>query len=198
MAAEKAPAFQFYPNDFLMDGNVAGMSLQERGAYITLLCICWKERSLPNDPVRLARMLGVPAPVFRKLWPALKKCFTNGRELTHKRLDIERAKQDAYRNSQRERGLKGGRPKATGLPDETHGLAESNPDESSSIFNLQTAVNKNPLTPFQGARVTRADKKLAKEIRRNRFGRCHHEPPCEDGLTCEAVIASELAAKRAS
>jgi hypothetical protein len=36
----KSPAFQFYPKDFLTDENVRVMSLQERGAYITLLCLC--------------------------------------------------------------------------------------------------------------------------------------------------------------
>lgn len=57
-------------------------------------------------------------------------------------------------------------------------------------------LKKNPPTPFQGARVTRADKKLAKEIRQKRFGRCHHEPDCEDGAACEAMIAQELADRR--
>jgi hypothetical protein len=58
MAAEKAPAFQFYAKDFLTDGHVAGMTLAERGAYITLLCLCWQERSLPTETARLARMVG--------------------------------------------------------------------------------------------------------------------------------------------
>lgn len=59
-----------------------------------------------------------------------------------------------------------------------------------------TADQKNPLTPFQGARVTRADKKLAKEIRSKRFGRCSHDPECEDGAACEALLAREIAARR--
>lgn len=140
MAAEKSPAFQFYPKDFLMDGNVAGMSLQERGAYITLLCICWQEQSLPNDQGRLARMVGVPLPVFRRLWPALVPCFqiTAGR-LTHKRLEIERQKQDAFRRRQRENGAKGGRPKPDTNPDETHGLAEPNPEQSSALSDLPSS-----------------------------------------------------------
>ncbi len=58
-------------------------------------------------------------------------------------------------------------------------------------------LNKNPLPP-KGGRITRDDKKLAKEIRRQRFGHCHHDPPCEDGRQCEYVIAAGIAAKRAS
>lgn len=53
----------------------------------------------------------------------------------------------------------------------------------------------NPLSA-KGGRVTRADRKLAKEIRARRFGRCHHEPSCLDGAACEARIAQELADRR--
>ena len=41
----KAPAFQFYPKDFLADANVMAMNMEERGCHITLLCACWNERS---------------------------------------------------------------------------------------------------------------------------------------------------------
>jgi uncharacterized protein YdaU (DUF1376 family) len=103
--SEPAPAFQFYPKDFLSDGNVAGMSLAERGAYITLLCICWRECSLPDDATRLARMVGATPKEFNKIWPAVRVCFTQqGDRLTHRRLDLERAKQDIYRKRQSNAG----------------------------------------------------------------------------------------------
>lgn len=38
---EKAPAFQFYPKDFLTDDKVMEMSAEVRGMYITLLCVDW-------------------------------------------------------------------------------------------------------------------------------------------------------------
>lgn len=105
MAAEKAPAFQFYPKEFLMDGNVAGMSLQERGAYITLLCLCWQEGSLPAQHQRLARMIGAPIAAFNKLWPAVGVCFreVEGR-LIHPRLEKERDKQEEFRRRQSNKG----------------------------------------------------------------------------------------------
>jgi hypothetical protein len=37
----KAPAFQFYPKDFLTDDKVLEMSSELRGMYITLLCVDW-------------------------------------------------------------------------------------------------------------------------------------------------------------
>lgn len=109
MAKEKAPAFQFYPREFLADGNVSGMSLQERGAYITLLCICWCEGSLPLSVERLANMCGTPLKQFTKFWPAVRVCFQeHGDRYIHPRLERERDKQAAYRALQSERGKRSG------------------------------------------------------------------------------------------
>lgn len=110
----KAPAFQFYPNDFLSDANVIVMTLQERGAYITLVCICWQQGGLPSDVDRLARLCGAPAATFRRLWPAIAPCFrtvAGGQRLLHPRLERERQKQRAFRKSQSDKGKLGGRPK---------------------------------------------------------------------------------------
>lgn len=109
MAAERAPAFQFYPKDFLADANVSAMSLVEVGAYIRLLSLCWLEGSLPTDHARLARMLGVSVGAFRKLWPAVSLCFReqDGRYI-QPRLDRERRKQVEFRGRQSERGKRSG------------------------------------------------------------------------------------------
>jgi uncharacterized protein YdaU (DUF1376 family) len=100
----RSPAFQFYPKDFLSDENVRMMSLQERGAYITLLSLCWIEGSLPADPSMLARLCGTPVAAFRRLWPALERCFrlvpTDPSRLVHPRLEREREKQSAFRGRQ--------------------------------------------------------------------------------------------------
>src|SRR3989442_984342 len=98
MAIEKSPAFQFYPKDFLTDGNVVGMSLQERGAYITLICLCWTEGGLPNDTKQLARSIGAPLHHFRRLWPVLSKCFRLQADdrWIHPRIEKERQKQQGF------------------------------------------------------------------------------------------------------
>lgn len=108
MAAEKSPAFQFYPKDLLSDLNFKAMSLQERGAYFTLIAVCWLEQSLPSDQATLARVLGVPLPAFKKLWPRLAPCFrdVDGR-LVHPRLESEREKQAHNRRRAEDRGNKG-------------------------------------------------------------------------------------------
>lgn len=143
MAAEKAPAFQFYPKDFMTDGNVVRMTLQERGAYITLLCLCWTDLSLPADMGSLARSCGVSTTAFTRLWPALAPCFTvtEGR-LMQPRIERERQKQETYRALKAEAGRKGGRPKATSKQKKAQVISslstieakESPPSSSSSSF----------------------------------------------------------------
>jgi uncharacterized protein YdaU (DUF1376 family) len=53
-----APAFQFYPDDFVSDGKVEAMTTEEVGAYMLLLCKAWREKpaaTVPNDDRVLAR-----------------------------------------------------------------------------------------------------------------------------------------------
>jgi uncharacterized protein YdaU (DUF1376 family) len=98
MAPERSPAFQFYPKDFLTDVHVVSMTLQELGAYIKLLCLCWLERSLPVEPDALARLCRVSPACFSRIWPALEPCFTvsEGR-LVQPRMEREREKQAGFR-----------------------------------------------------------------------------------------------------
>lgn len=103
MATDKAPAFQFYPKDFLTDERVVMMSNTEIGIYVRLLCFCWLEGTLPLETASLARMARLPLKQFTKLWEhsVVKTCFwvDDGR-LRHKRLDGERDKQESYRRRQ--------------------------------------------------------------------------------------------------
>lgn len=197
MGAEKAPAFQFYPKDFLMDGNVAGMTLAERGAYITLICLCWQEHSIPADLTRLARMVGEPPAVFRRIWPALRPCFRaspdRGR-LVHPRLEREREKQEAFRLRQSAAGRASAAARL--LPDGNHGSTAVQPDGNSPISDLRTAVQKEPPTPLHARgrtkRATRAELKHARSVLGLRFGQCRHDPTCENGDACLLAIVGEV------
>lgn len=110
---EKTPAFQFYPKDFLTDERVRLMCHTERGVYITLLCFCWLEQSLPPTVGELAKLVQVPEARFTRLWSSqLERCFyrkDDGR-WAHKRLDGEREKQETFRRRQSDNGKRGGRP----------------------------------------------------------------------------------------
>ena len=166
---ERSPAFQFYPADFLSDPNVAGMSLQERGAYITLICLCWKDGSLPLEDERLARMVGLPLSNWRKLAPIVVGCFTtvDGR-LVHRRLDKERQKQLAFQAEQQVKGKAGAearwaehrKRKADGRG-HLSAMAETKPRaampgpmpaDGSSVFSLQTSVKTQTPTESSSTR----------------------------------------------
>src|SRR5712692_2616640 len=108
-----SPAFSFYPKDWLSDANVKAMTLEAKGAYIELLGIYWLEDGLPASTDRLARLLGIASSKLRRLWPMIDPCFrVEGDRLIQKRMDQERAKQAAFSESQRLRGLKGGKPRS--------------------------------------------------------------------------------------
>jgi uncharacterized protein YdaU (DUF1376 family) len=110
--ADKSPAFQFYPKDFLTDERVVLMSNTEVGIYVRLLCFCWLEGTLPLETQALARMARMPIKQFTRLWEnsIVKTCFKLSDEdgrLHHKRLDEERDKQRTYNKGQSESGKRG-------------------------------------------------------------------------------------------
>lgn len=167
MAAEKAPAFQFYPKDFLMDGNVAVMTLAERGAYITLLCLCWQERSLPSDAKRLARLCGTSTAAFARLWRALEPCFRvsgdDPKRLIHPRLEREREKQESFRRRQSDAGrASAARRQPEVQPESNHGSTASQPEVNSALSDLRSSspISKEKQEPEKAvARTPRATRR---------------------------------------
>jgi uncharacterized protein YdaU (DUF1376 family) len=105
----KSPAFQFYPSDFLNSPKVRRMSLTERGAYISLLSLCWLDGSLSNSVAELARELHVAEKQFARMWDGpLSECFyEKGGRLHNERLDRERKKQALWSKQQKDRADKG-------------------------------------------------------------------------------------------
>ena len=103
MAKDRPPSFQFYPADFLSDGSVRAMTLEARGAYITLLCAAWDSETpgvLPDDDAYLAGLSDA-----RDRWPEIRaqvaRAFVvRGGTWTQKRMVAEREAQSRrYRQS---------------------------------------------------------------------------------------------------
>ena len=94
----KAPAFQFYPADFLV--GTADMTNEETGVYIRLLSHQWAKG--PLDTSKLSRLVGteVPSAVMEKFQ------VENGR-MWNTRLEDERAKQAKFRDDQSKKGKAG-------------------------------------------------------------------------------------------
>lgn len=150
--SDRAPAFQFYPKDFIGDSRVMQMSLQERGAYISLICFCWDDGWLPADVTKMARLVGATPGQMQKLWPALSDCFkphpTDVGKLIHPRLERELEKQQEFRQRQSQKGkASAANRKATkGQPEINRGSnlvdVRLQPESNSSIFNLQSSISR--------------------------------------------------------
>lgn len=91
----KSPAFQMYPNDWLMDEDVILMSELEEWCYFRMVLLCWKYDSLPASHEDIAKLVGKGGSTT--LVAAVAKCFIsdpkNPERIRHKRLDKEREKQ---------------------------------------------------------------------------------------------------------
>jgi len=91
----KAPAFQFYADDFLA-GTIT-MTNEERGAYIALLCIQWSKEALTeNDFQRVCA--GMP-PHSQRICQSKFQIDAEG-NYKNQRLETEREKQVQYRKKQ--------------------------------------------------------------------------------------------------
>lgn len=101
---KKAPAFQFYPADWLSSQRVSLMTLEEEGAYIRLLCYCWKNGELPNDPEQLARLIGKGASTT--LASNVATMFqADGCRLLHDKLNALRTEREQWLEKSRKGGL---------------------------------------------------------------------------------------------
>lgn len=108
----RAPAFQFFPKDWL-DFKVQRMSLAAQGAYIKLLCFMWKDSrdqfSILDNNDLLARAIGTTVEQWLELRlqiqqdgePILEE--KDGR-LVSARLKEEATKQRNYRKKQSDKG----------------------------------------------------------------------------------------------
>ena len=137
---DKAPAFQFYPKDWLTDPDVVCMSMAQKGAYITLICYCWREDKLPNNEDYIRKLL-CNVPKWKTLWNGIKHKFEiQGDYLLHPRLEKEKIKQEEYRNKKSIAG-KIGMEKRWGNPkiiDNTvnNSLITKNNSSSSTSFSI--------------------------------------------------------------
>jgi hypothetical protein len=102
----KDPAFLFYSSDFL--SGVTDLTMEERGQYITLLCLQHQKGELNDKTIRLT-VGSVSVDVIAKFQKS-GDCYKN------LRLETEILKRLEFTESRRLNGQKGGRPKASGKP----------------------------------------------------------------------------------
>ena len=120
------PAFLFYSSDFL--NGVSDLTMEERGQYITMLCLQHQKNSLSEKTIRL--MVGsVSVDVLNKF-----RLDENG-SYYNDRLRQEIEKRKAFTESRRNNGLKGGRKKANAEP---NGLPKSNHIEDENEYETES------------------------------------------------------------
>jgi uncharacterized protein YdaU (DUF1376 family) len=93
----KSPAFQFYPQDFLV--GTAMLSAEETGAYIRLLCYSWTHDGLPDDDAQLQRLAGCDGNAMASIRHKFGMCEDG--KLRNARQEEVRNKQIEYKNAQK-------------------------------------------------------------------------------------------------
>jgi len=93
----KSPAFQFYPQDFLV--GTAMLSAEETGAYIRLLCYSWTHDGLPDNDQQLARLAGCDGNAMASIRHKFGICEDG--KLRNARQEEVRNKQIEYKNAQK-------------------------------------------------------------------------------------------------
>ncbi len=166
----RRPWFPFYVDDFETDEKVRLMSNEEIGIYVRLLCCQWREGSIPADPGKLARMIGLNSPAYGpaiggaigqplpRLIAVLESCFpvvdndatrrankrlleiSDKQEIVHKRLSSQ-GKKGAQRRWNPDGPAIGG---ANG-PDIAKPDTEPNTDITTTAL-----VNQKVIDPFPG------------------------------------------------
>lgn len=131
----KDPAFLFYSSDFL--NGVADLTMEERGQFITLLCLQHQKGRLTDKTIRLC-LGSVSVDVFSKFTKDKQGNFYN------ERLSEEIEKRIQFTESRRNNGSKGGRPKNNTKP---IGLAKHNHMEDvNENENEDVIINKSKCT----------------------------------------------------
>lgn len=195
------PAFQFYPGDFLSSDKVSRMSLAEMGAYITLLCHAWLAHGLPNDHAQIARYVRLSTSRLKRLWAGpLGECFVlKGGRLVNPKQERIRADLFAFIDKQAANGRRGGRPRKptdnpNTNPNETQTLATENPNESSSVFSLQSSNKKERIestareTPFDGTDPTLSEEPDGQALFQRLFADFPEDRRHDDRPTVDAFL----------
>jgi len=128
----KDPAFLFYPSDFLT--GVSDLTMEERGQYITLLCLQHQKDILSEKTIRLT-VGSVSVDVLKKFTKDDDGNYFN------ERLNIEISKRAVFVDSRRSNGQKGGRPKENKKP---LGYPDGNPDDIPNVLPKNNlSINEN-------------------------------------------------------
>lgn len=155
---KKAPAFQFYTKDFIVD--VQAWTNEEVGAYIRLLCYQWDNGSIPSDKSRLNLIVADPM-FFDNIWTNISyKFLAKNGAFYNKRLEESRVSMIKYRKSAARAGRKGAKKRWGTLPKPYKGKVSSSSPSSPSIKTTKVVRGKpdiNSCIEYLGEKVESID-----------------------------------------
>lgn len=136
MVMAKDPAILFYTGDFL--NGCVSLTMEERGQYITMLCLQHQSGHLSEKTIRLS-VGSVSVDVLNKFEVDENGLYFN------RRLDEEIAKRAQYLDTRRVNGKKGGRPKKSEKPyakpyAKPYGKANENHSENENINEIKDNI----------------------------------------------------------
>ena len=156
----KAPAFQFYADDFL--AGTLEMSQEEVGQFIRLLCHQWNRGSIPVETEKQQRLTGgcVSVDVLAKF-----RLCEDGL-LRNQRLEAVRSERDRFLQQQSEKGRKSAESRklaSTAVQPDTQ--PESNSGSTVVEIGLQPEVN----SPSPSPTPNNKEESIAPKSQRSRF-----------------------------
>lgn len=198
MAHEKAPAFQFYPKDYLSDMNVQALTIEQEGCYIRLLSYCWLEGHIPNDLAILSRLCkGANTEAIQQV---VAICFVRDEKhpewLVHPRLDEERVKQAEWAAKSAEGGRRTQSQRVTAIDNHSSTTLEPplnhrsttlepplQPFVNSSSSSAIASINPPLVPPLQKSQVGERPARVSRER--------HRAPPRRDRVAAMRAMLDE-------
>jgi uncharacterized protein YdaU (DUF1376 family) len=149
------------------------MSLQERGAYIDLLCHAWMDAGIPDDDAEIARLLQISARTWRKVGGRVKPMFQIVRDgkLRNTRQEEERTKQQLWR----EKSARGGRqsPKQTPTTQQAEHndpsalvVTKREPNNNTAVCSSPSAFASTVRTPLPPPQLTELEERARRFLKR--------------------------------
>jgi hypothetical protein len=127
--------------------QVRAMNFEARAIYREVLDEIWVNGAIPNDPDKIAILIGWPADTVLKAWPQIHDCLKPTKQnpdlFTNARLEQERMKRNKWRRQKIEAGRHGGNRSAAlrivkSLEDEQDGTgSEPQADSSDRLSGAQ-------------------------------------------------------------
>jgi uncharacterized protein YdaU (DUF1376 family) len=140
MPRRTPPSFDFYPDDFVggtyyMDGEALAM-------YIRSICFQWGNDVLPDDAVRLAKIMNVSDEVFAKYWPQVAEKFISDGNggLYNARLKSEKDKRLGIASKRSAAGRKGGQASAKHLLISAQAIAKQTSSKGKTVVGSRKTV----------------------------------------------------------